>query len=98
MYARSNCSVSPATAEIAGSFKGIPVGFMDSWMARVKRGQPMLPASLAKASGELVLQAMQQAELPSKVKRQELALKVSRPAVSRRVSENRPEQAKLGRP
>src|SRR5882724_3716418 len=39
MYARSNCSVSPATAETAGSFNGIPVAvaFMDSWRGSRKQ-------------------------------------------------------------
>src|SRR6267378_1875007 len=34
IYARSNCSVSPAAAEISGSFSGIPVVFIQT----LKRG------------------------------------------------------------
>src|SRR5437870_6324528 len=51
MYARSNCSVSPATAEIAGSFNGISVAFMEFWPGRVKRKR--------EATIELRVKAMQ---------------------------------------
>src|SRR5437870_824120 len=51
MYARSNCSVSPATAEMAGSFIGIPVAFMEFWPGRVKRKR--------EATIELLVKAMQ---------------------------------------
>src|SRR5881296_3373971 len=51
MYARSNCSVSPATAEMAGSFSGIPVAFMEFWPGRVKRKR--------EATIELRVKAMQ---------------------------------------
>src|SRR2546427_2616762 len=54
MYARSNCSVSPATAEIAGSFNGIPVAFMEFWPGRVKRKR--------EATLELRVKAMQRVE------------------------------------
>ena len=52
MYARSNCSVSPATAETAGSFNGIPVAmaFMDSWLGSQKRLRLEMTAPPQKAT------------------------------------------------
>jgi len=60
MYARSNCSVSPATAETAGSFKGIPVAFMGFSRARAKQLQPERFAPLGRARLASVLRATQQ--------------------------------------
>src|SRR2546428_7859560 len=51
MYSRSNWPVSPATAEIAGSFIGIPVAFMEFWPGRGKRKR--------EATIELLVKAMQ---------------------------------------
>src|SRR5213076_1140738 len=81
MYARSNCSVSPAAAETAGSFSGIPVAFMESWPARAKRLRMELRAPPAKAMRHLVVKATQR------------ALKANQLAARRQVSENRPAQA-----
>src|SRR5215472_9475534 len=61
MYARSNCSMSPAAAEMAGSFNGIPVAFMGFSLARAKRVRLVRTAPLVKATWELALKATQQA-------------------------------------
>ena len=61
MYARSNCSVSPAAAEAAGSFSGISVVFiqlarskcrvfMASWLVREKQAPAVIVELLAKAT------------------------------------------------
>jgi len=101
MYARSNCSVSPAAAETAGSISGIPVAFMESWPARAKRLRMELRAPPAKAMRHLVVKVTQQFDLLAKprqrfellVKAMQRALKANQLAARRQVSENRPAQA-----
>src|SRR6266568_1879984 len=59
MNARSICSASPAAAETDGSFKGIPVAFMEFWLAQVTEGRVMVSFAV-KARQEPVPKAMQQ--------------------------------------
>src|SRR6266576_3253922 len=90
MYARSNCSVAPAAAETDGSFKGIPVAFMDFARVQVKLERVKRPRVA-------LVKAMQQAEWPAQPTRQVRAPKASQPVAPRQVLENRQEQVKLPR-
>src|SRR2546430_1957130 len=93
MYARSNCSVAPAAAETDGSFKGIPVAFMDFARVQVKL-EPVKRPRVARSVP--LVKAMQQAEWPApQPTRQLRAPKASQPVEPRQVLENRQEQVKL---
>src|SRR5215471_4311516 len=54
MYARSNCSVSPATTEIAGPFNGIPAAFMESSLEPVEQERETMIEPLVKAKHRVV--------------------------------------------
>jgi hypothetical protein len=94
MYARSNCSVAPAAAETDGSFRGIPVAFMD--FARVRGKLEGVERPQAARSVPLV-KAMQQDEWPAQPTRSERAPKPSQTVEPRQVLGNRREQAKSPR-
>jgi hypothetical protein len=89
MYARSNCSVAPAAAETDGSFRGIPVAFMDFARAREKLERV---ERLEVAMSVPLVKAMQQAEWPAQPTRQLPAPKASQPVELRLLSESRPAQ------
>ena len=94
MYARSNCSVSPATAETAGSFKGIPVAFMGFSRARAKQLQPERFAPLGRARLAFELRATQQPDSRAQRSPRVRSWTASQPVVSRQLSENLLEQEK----
>jgi hypothetical protein len=101
MYARSNCSVSPATAETAGSFKGIPVAFMEFAQVQVMRERVTMsaPAAIvAQAVPECVLKVKRLAELVAQRTPREPLPKASRPVEPQRVLEKRLARAKPERP
>src|SRR5436190_22818451 len=89
MYARSNCSVAPAAAEMDGSFKGIPVAFMDFARAQVKLERVKRPRV---AMSVPRVKAMQQAEWPAQPTRQERAPKARQSVAPRQGLESRQEQ------
>jgi hypothetical protein len=56
--------MSPAAAEMAGSFSGIPVAFREFWVARGKSVLVARTALLVKATWEFALKATQPAPFP----------------------------------
>src|SRR5882724_3740575 len=57
--ARSSCSASPAAAETEGSFKGMPVAFMEFWMGPVTE-ERVMAEPLAKATSALAVKPWQE--------------------------------------
>src|SRR5712671_85491 len=94
MYARSNCSVAPAAADTDGSFRGIPVAFMDFARAQVKLEPVKRPRV---AMSVPLVKAMQQAEWPAQPTRQVREPKASQPVAPRQVSGIGQEQVKSPR-
>src|SRR5437667_8490171 len=58
MNARSNCSASPAAAERDGCFRGIPVAFMELWLAPVREFPVVIVKLAAEAKPKVVRKAM----------------------------------------
>src|SRR4051794_19429643 len=86
MYARSNCSVSPAAADTAGCFKGIPVSFMEFEPAPVKLVRSK-QRQLAKAMRKFVLQARQPVALATQPIRPERVPREKQLVALRQLSE-----------